>query len=105
MRKFKASEQIRRKFKFFLGAGLAGLLLAGALIIWAGVAAIKHVARLGASANAQEQARDLKTEIPDIPALARVGCRDKAQSLLNVEAWLERPVAANVQGLQEACVK
>ena len=103
MRKFQASEQSRRKFKIFLGAGLAGLLLAGALIIWAGVAAIQQVAGLGANAKVQEQVRDLTTEIPNLPALAKVGCRDKVQSLLSVGVWLEKPVAANVQSLRDAC--
>ncbi len=105
MRKFKASEQIKRKFKIFLGVGLAGLLLVGALIIWAGVATIQHVAGLGANAKVQEQVRDLKAEIPDFPALAKVGCWDKVQSLLSVGVWLEKPVAANVQSLKDACVE
>ncbi|RJX29752.1 MAG: hypothetical protein C4531_10110 [Desulfurivibrio sp.] len=102
MRKFKANGQLKRKLKILLGVGLAGLLLVGALIIWAGVATIQHVAGLGANANVQEQVRDLKTEIP---ALAKVGCWDKVQSLLSVEVWLENPAAANLQSLKEACVE
>ena len=104
MKKFKADGQLKRKLKIFLGVGLVGLLLVGALIIWAGVATVQHVASLGADVNVQEQVRDLKTEMPTIPALAKVGCWDKVQSILNVEVWFEKPVADNLQSLKDACL-
>lgn len=105
MKKFKANDQLKRKLKIFLGVGLAGFLLVGALIIWAGFATIQHVASLGANVNVQEQVRGLKKEMPDIPALAKVGCWDKVKSLLSVEAWLEKPVAENLQSLKDACLE
>jgi len=105
MRKLQANDQLKRKLKIFLGVGLAGFLLVGAFIIWAGFATIQHVASLGANVNVQEQVRDLKKEMPNIPALAKVGCWDKVKSLLNVEAWLEKPVAENLQSLKDACLE
>jgi len=105
MKKFKADGQLKRKLKIFLGVGLVGILLVGALIIWAGVATVQHAASLGADANVQEKVRDLKNELPEIPAPVKVGCWDKVQSLLTVEVWLEKPVADNLKSLKDACLE
>jgi len=105
MSKLKANDKLKRNLKIFFGIGCIGFLLIGGLIIWAGVATVQHVASLGADPKVQEQVQKLKTEIPNIPALAKVGCWDKVQSLLNVQVWLEKPVAENIQSIKEACIE
>jgi hypothetical protein len=98
-----ANDQLKKKLKVFLGIGCLGILLVGGLIIWAGVATVKHVASVGANVNVQEQVQNLKTGVLNLPAIAKVGCWEKAQSLLAVQVWLEKPVAENIQGLKDAC--
>ena len=103
MRRFMANDQLKKKLKVFLGIGCLGILLVGGLIIWAGVATVKHVASVGANVNVQEQVQNLRTGALNLPAIAKVGCWEKAQSLLAVQVWLEKPVAENIQGLKDAC--
>lgn len=57
----------------------------------------------GTSSNVQEKVVALGTEIKNLPSLAKVGCWDKAQSLLSIKAWLEKPVADNFKELTQAC--
>ena len=102
-RKIQASNSFKRVLKIFLALGCVGILLIGGLIIWAGVATVQHVADLGADPRIKEQVENLKNEIPKIPAAVKVGCWEKVQDLLNVQVWLETPVAENVEALKEAC--
>ena len=104
LRRFMANDQLKKKLKVFLGIGCLGILLLGGLIIWAGVATVKQVASIGANVNVQEQVQNLKTGALTLPAMAKVGCWEKVQSLLTVQVWLENPVGENIQGLQDACL-
>ncbi len=99
-----ANDQNKKKFKIFLSIVCLGILLVGGLIIWAGVATVKHVASVGANVNVREQVQNLKTGALTLPAMAKVGCWEKAQSLLAVQVWLEKPVGENIQSLKDACL-
>lgn len=101
--KLKTNPQIMRKFKIFLGVAFIGFLSVSALVIWGGVAAVRGVANLGTNPNVQEKVVALGAEIKNLPALTKVGCWDKAQSLLSIKAWLEKPVAENIKELTQAC--
>ena len=103
IKKKKNNPQIMRKCKIFLGVAFIGFLLVSTLIIWGGVAAVRGVANLGTNPNVQEKVVALGKEINNLPALAKVGCWDKAQSLLSIKAWLEKPIAENVKELTQAC--
>jgi hypothetical protein len=103
--KLRSNTTLKRYLKIFLGVGCLGLLLVGGLIIWAGMATVQHVADLSTDPKVQEQVQKLKTDIPNMPALVKVGCWEKVQSLMNVQVWLETPAAENIQGLKEACLE
>ena len=94
-----------RKFKIFLGVAFIGFLSISALVIWGGVAAVRGVANLGVNPNVREKVVALGTEIKNLPALTKVGCWDKTQSLLSIKAWLEKPIAENVKELTQACLE
>ncbi len=98
-----SNDTLKKFLKIFLGVGCLGLLLIGGLIIWAGVATVQHVADLSTDPKVQEQVQKLKTDIPNMQALVKEGCWEKVQSLMNVQVWLETPVAENIQGLKDAC--
>ena len=100
---FKANDQLKRKLKIFLGIGCLGMLLVGGLILWAGVATVQHVAKIGSNVNVQEQVQNLKGNIPKIPAIVKVGCWEKVQSLMSIQVWLETPLGENITSLQDAC--
>ncbi|MBU1565813.1 MAG: hypothetical protein KJ630_09325 [Proteobacteria bacterium] len=101
---FKNNDQLKRKLKLFLGIGCLGVFLVGGLIIWAGVTAVTHVVGLGSNVNVQEQVKNLKGNIPKIPAIAKVGCWERVQSLMNIQVWLETPLGENITSLKDACL-
>jgi hypothetical protein len=103
LNKLKNNPLIVRKLKIILGVTFIGFLLVFALVIWGGVVAVRGVANLGTNANVQEKVVALGKEINNLPALAKVGCWDKAQSLLSIKVWLEKPIAENVKELTQAC--
>ena len=108
---------MNRKLKIFLGAGLAGTLMVGALVVWAGIATFKNVASVGANpvvqekikswndTNVQEKIVSLEAGVKNLPALAKAGCWTTAQGLMKVEVWIAKPVAENINSLKVACLK
>lgn len=105
-----------RKLKIFLGAGLAGILMVGALVVWAGMATFKSVATIGANPVVQEKIKSwndtnvqgkivrLETGVKNLPALAKAGCWTTAQSLMKVEVWIAKPLAENWNSVKLACL-
>ena len=116
LRYLKANFKLNRKLKIFLGAGLAGILMVGALVVWAGIATFKSVASIGANPVVQEKIKSLKdtnvqekivgleTGVKNLPALAKVGCWTTAQSLMKVEVWIAKPFAENLNSIKLACL-
>lgn len=96
LRAIKAKPGLARKVKIFAVVGVGGFLITGALLIWAGVSAISYVA---SSANQVIQT----AKVPAPPKLQVINCWGKAQSLLAVQPWLERPALANLATLKVAC--
>jgi len=103
LRKLKTNPQLKRKFKIFLGVGLVGTFLVGALVVWAGIATFKSVANIGANPTVQEKVLKLETEIQNLPALAKVDCWTTAKNLLDFQVWLEKPIAENIKNVTTAC--
>ena len=103
--KLRSSTTLKRYLKIFLGVGCLGLLLVGGVIIWAGMTAVQHVADLSTDPKVQEQVQKIKKGIPSIPPSVKVGCWEKVQSLMNVQVWLETPIAENIQSIKEACLE
>lgn len=96
---------LKRRLKIFLGIALGGFLLLGGLVFWVGVAAFKGVADFAADARLPEKVTQVQQGIEKAANLPRVGCLDAAQSLLNVEVWLNRPVAENLDSMKIACLQ
>ncbi len=102
--KYKANPQVAKKIKMFIGVTLVGFILVCALVIWGGVTVVRQVANFGGNPNVQEKVVTLGTEIKKLPAMAKVGCWDKAQSLLNIKVWIEKPLADNFKEFKQACL-
>jgi len=103
-KKLETNHRLKQKLKIFLGAGLAGCLLTGALVVWGGIAVFKGVASIGTSPMVQEKILNLETEIQNAPALVKVGCWGTVKSFMNVASWLEKPIAENYNTIQSACL-
>jgi hypothetical protein len=104
LRKFNTNRQLKQKFKIFIGAGIVGCLIIGALVVWGGIAAFKTVSNIGTNTIAQEKISNLETEVQNMPALVKVGCWSTVKSLMNLETWLEKPVAENYNNIKSACL-
>jgi hypothetical protein len=100
---FKVNDHFKKKFKIFLSIGCLGMVLLGGLVLWAGVATVQQVAKIGSNVTVQEQMENLKGEISEIPAIVKVGCWEKVQSLMNIQIWLETPLGENITSLKDAC--
>lgn len=96
---------LARRLKIFVGIGLFTVFLAGGLVVWGLVAGVRHIAGVGQSFDVQAKAQAITTEVRDLPALIQVGCWQKAQTLLSVSVWLEKPIADNLKNLKTACLK
>ena len=103
LQNFKANDHFKRKLKLFFGIGCLGMVLLGGLVLWAGFTAVQKVAKIGGNINVQEQVENLKGEISEIPAIVKVGCWEKVQSLMNIQVWLETPLGENITSLKDAC--
>jgi hypothetical protein len=116
LRNLKTNPPLKRKLKIFLGVGLAGIVMIGALVAWAGIATFKSVASIGANpvvqekikswnnTNVQEKIVSLDTGVKNLPALTKVGCWTTAQSLMKVEVWIAKPFVENLNSLKLACL-
>jgi len=117
LKNITTNHQLKRKLKIFLGVGLVGSLMLGALFIWGGVAAFKTITSIETNpvvqekiknwnnSNAKDKISSLETEINNLPALVKVGCWTTAKSLMSVGVWLEKPIAENYNNLKSACLK
>jgi hypothetical protein len=105
--KLKSKPALMRKVKIFAVVGLFGFMFVGGMTIWAGISAYKYVV---ASVNqgltsptVQSQVQNMKTELKQIQ-FQPLSCWNKAQSLLAVQPWLERPALDNFHNLKLACL-
>lgn len=87
-----------KKLKVFAIVGVFCFVLVGGLVIWASVTAVQTLVRSAQAVNipaVQIEPIQLKT----------VDCWNKAQSLMAVQPWLEKPAAAHFQDLKVACLE
>lgn len=104
LKKLETDRRLRQKLKIFLAAGLVGCLMIGGLVVWGGIAVFKGVASVGTNPVVQEKIMRLEAEIQNAPALAKVGCWETVKSHMNVESWLEKPIAENYNNIKAACL-
>lgn len=96
-----ASPKLKRKIKIFAALSLVGVFLAGGLLVLASAAVFDYAARNVVSAQSLQQAGQKLTG--DQPLL-RPGCLGKAQSMLSLTHWLEKPLQKSFLELKQACL-
>lgn len=108
LKKLKTTPNLMRKIKIFVAVGVLGVLVTGALTIWAGVAAFNYVATKTSeiihSPTAQAQVENLKLEAKALTKFQPLSCWAKAQSLIAIEPWLARPALDNLMNLMAGCL-
>jgi len=95
IKNFKFNGKYKRNLRILLMAGTFGFLLVGGLVVWAGIAGFNYITSASRSVNIGEK----------IPAsISSPECWSKAQSLLNVQVWLDRPALENLVTLKNVCL-
>lgn len=104
-----ASPRLKRRIKIFAALSLVGVFLAGGLAIWAGVAAFDYAAGAARSAHtAIISSQDLQSagkKLAGEQPLLRPGCLARAQGMLNLSHWLEKPLQQSYRELRQACLE
>lgn len=105
----KDKPQLIRKLKIFAVVGIIGFFIVGGFTVWAGISAFNYVASKATqtiqSPVTQQHLESLKAEAKSLPHIQALSCWGKAQSLLAVQPWLERPVVDNLVNLKVACLE
>lgn len=96
--------QLKKKLKIFLGSFIVGCFLIGILVAWGGVTAFKSIVGIGTNPVVQEKIMDIENEIKNAPALFKSGCLETFKDLINIEIWLEKPIAENYNNIKSACL-
>jgi hypothetical protein len=107
LKALKSKPNLMRKMKVFAIVGGIGFFVFGSLAIWAGISAFNFVVSSTSQAIhspvAQGHVESLKAEIKSFAKFQPASCWGKAQSLLMVQPWLERPALDNLMNLKMAC--
>lgn len=107
LRKLKSKPALMRKVKFFAAIGVVGIVLVGGLTIWAGIATVKYAvataSQVVSSPTTQNQLSNVKADLQQIQ-FQPLNCWGKAQSLMTVQPWLEKPALDNLRNLKVACL-
>lgn len=109
LRNIKTRPKLMRKFKILAMVGAVGVVVTGALVIWAGVFAFNFVAtratELIQSPQTSAHVENLRAQANELPKLQALNCWGKAQSLMAFEPWLQRPALDNLNNLKVACLE
>ncbi len=101
--KLKTKPHIYKKLKIFAVIGIVGILTLGTITIYLGVLGARYVASLSSDIYTTENAEKLKSKIGDLPTLTKSNCIATAQSFLNLETLLNKPMSDNFQLLKKSC--
>lgn len=107
IKKLQSKPQVMRKLKVFVALGLVGLFIVGGLAIWAGISTFKYLiasaSQVISSPTTQGQRQDVKAELLQIQ-FQPLNCWGEAQTLMTVQAWLEKSALENLRDLKTACL-
>ena len=108
LKNLKAKPNLMRKVKIFAIVGVVGLIVTSTLVIWAGVSAFSYAANKASEVIQAPQTtahlENLKSEVKGLQ-LQPLNCWGKAQSLMAIEPWLQRPALDNLKNLKVACLE
>lgn len=97
-----------KRLRIFAMIGVIGLFVAGGLATWGAFTSLNYVAskadQLIQSSEAQESFQSLKETVQGFSKDKALNCWNKAQGLLSVQPWLERPAVDNLANLKVACL-
>ena len=97
-----------QKVKTFAIIGVIAFVLVGGVAVWAGISAMKIAAtsanQMVFSPTTQGYLHQAKSELKQMQ-FQPVDCWGKAQSLLTVQPWLEKPALDNLKNLKVACLE
>lgn len=107
LKKSKSNQNFRKRAILFASLGIVTFLMVSGLALWGGLSAISYVSdatsQVLSTPAAKEEAKTLREGLKEFPNLQALACLNRAQQLLAVTPWLERPVLANLVQLKNEC--
>jgi hypothetical protein len=103
LRKVNTDRQLKRKVRIFLGAGLVGCLMIGAVVVWGGIAAFKTISTIGTNPLVQEKIVHLENEIENLPFPVKADCWKTIKSIMNINIWHEKTISENYNNVKSGC--
>lgn len=107
VKKLKSNPGFRRKFKIALVVGLIGCVSIFGLVGWATYSLVTQatsiITQIGDSPNTQRQIKEVTAGFGELE-FRPLECWGKAQSLIGLQPWLEKPALAQLRSLQMACL-
>ena len=107
-KKIRANPKLMKKLKIFTVVAMLGILITGALTVWAGVAAFQYVTSVTTgviqSPAARTQFERLTADMKQLPQLETKNCWDKVVSLMAIQPWVEKRALDNFVNLKVACL-
>ena len=106
-RELKSNPAFRRKLKIALVVGLIGCVSIFGLVGWATYSLVTQatsiIAQIGDSPSTQRQIKEVTAGLGELE-FRPIECWSKAQSLIGLQPWLEKPVLTQLRSLQMACL-
>ncbi|MEI8027423.1 MAG: hypothetical protein WCI18_13830 [Pseudomonadota bacterium] len=108
LKKSKSNQNFRKRAILFVSLGAFTFLTVSGLALWGALSAISYVSdatsQVLSTPAAKEQAKTLREGLKELPNLQALACLNRAQQLLAITPWLERPVLANLVLLKNECL-
>lgn len=90
--------------KLFAAGAAVFIVVAGALVIWAGVAVFNYAGQMINSSAIPQTLSAAQISAPAIPTVLLDKCWQQSKSMMNVETWLKTPLQDNFSSLKGACL-
>lgn len=107
IKELKSKPATMKKMKVFVVVGLVGVLIIGGLTVWTAVTATRYLAssvhQVVTSSLTQEKIHSIKKEFKNMN-FRQLDCWGKAESLLSLQPWFEKPALDNFRSLKIACL-
>ena len=108
LKKIETNKKFRRKLKIFVAIAFVGFFIISGLTVWMGFKAFNYVAtKTKESGNlpvVQGYVQNLNSDLKAISKDQVISCWGKTQSLMTIQAWLEKPALDNLIDLKDICL-
>jgi hypothetical protein len=101
----RSRPNFKKKLKLLAVVGGLGLVVISTIVIFVGISVARVATHQLDALNVKGQVENLGARLDSLPAITTASCMKEAQSLMNFESWLTKPIAENFGNLKIACLE